>query len=64
MNTDNPLTEDDLRKIDAALALLESARIGSERAVRAGIDIEQLEERTTREKSRLLAIRNEYFPGR
>lgn len=65
MTTDllHPLGPEDLVKIEDALARIKQAELAGEMAQRAGIDVTAEIARMDAVKSKLLTIKQVYFPG-
>lgn len=57
-------TEEDLQRINSALAQLDQANEVIDMATQAGIDVEQFKERARTNREQLLRIKNTFFPGR
>ncbi len=58
-----PLGPEDLTKIESALAQIGKAELAGEMAQRAGIDVTDQVKRLDEVKSKLLRIKQVYFPG-
>jgi hypothetical protein len=61
---DSPLTEANYREINTALANLNKARLATEAAKRAGVDVAEQCAVCDYIEQRLNAIKAEYFKGR
>ncbi len=57
-------TEQDLQRINEALAQLDTAQEIIEMGKQAGLDVEQQEERAREQRNQLLRLKNTFFPGR
>lgn len=60
--TQNPLTPEDLTRINDALDTVTTAEHQLALAKRAGIDVSAQEQQIARNKERLLQIKQVYFP--
>lgn len=63
-NQPQVLTEQDLARINTALASLDRADQVIDMATRAGIDVNTFKDRAKTSKEQLLRIKNTFFPGR
>lgn len=62
-NPDSPLNDQHLAQIQNALDVIARTENQIELAKRAGIDVMQLEQQLASSKTRLLSLKNTYFPG-
>jgi len=61
---DNPFTDEDFNQIEKAIADSTKAEIAIKKAQRAGIELPGLLEDNRASRSRLVKIKQTYFPGR
>jgi hypothetical protein len=59
----NPLTPDHLKQLNNALDAVKQAEYQIELATRAGIDVSNLKETNDANKTKLIMIKQTYFPG-
>ncbi len=59
-----PLSEADLERIEANLIQLQAADEQAKKAIQAGIDVGDLKEQITNQRSQLLKLKQTYFPGK
>lgn len=60
----NPLTEADLERIEDNLTQLKVADEQVKLAVQAGLDVTQMKETISGQRSQLLKLKQTYFPGK
>lgn len=61
---DNPLTEEDLERINQGIEDANKLQRAIEKAQQCGFEMGERSEENRRRRQQLIAVKNTYFPGR